>query len=198
MAAPEPNGAQAAASLSPVPFWFLRHGETDWNAQDLSQGNVEVPLNANGLAQARLAAERLRGRDIATIVCSPLSRARDTANITAAMLGLPVAIDDGLREVSFGVKEGQPMAGWFPHWIDGDFTPQGAETFAALGRRAVAAINRAVTLPGPVLVVSHGALFRSVRAAMGLEPNVRWPNAAPTFCEPPPPGGGAWTLTVAT
>jgi broad specificity phosphatase PhoE len=189
--------ASAAAALSRVPFWFLRHGETDWNAQNLSQGNVEVPLNANGLAQARLAAERLRGRDIATIVCSPLSRARDTANIAAAVLGLPVAIDDGLREVSFGVKEGQPMAGWFPHWIDGSFTPDGAETFAELGARAVAAINRVVTLPGPVLVVSHGALFRSLRAAMGLEPNVRWPNAAPTWCDPPLHGESAWTLTVA-
>mgnify|MGYP003704279353 CR=1 FL=1 len=34
------------------PFWFLRHGETDWNAQGLSQGNVDIPLNATGRAQA--------------------------------------------------------------------------------------------------------------------------------------------------
>ncbi|MBU6500106.1 MAG: histidine phosphatase family protein, partial [Rhodospirillales bacterium] len=43
-------------------FWFLRHGETDWNAQNLSQGNVDIPLNETGLAQARSAALLLRGK----------------------------------------------------------------------------------------------------------------------------------------
>jgi len=178
-------------------FWFLRHGETDWNARDLSQGNVDVPLNAAGIEQARIAAERLRGRGIASIVSSPLSRARDTADMAAAALSLPVAIDDALREVRYGVKEGQPMSGWFPEWIAGHFTPEGAESFAALRERAVAAINRVVTQPPLVLVVSHGAFFRSLRSAMGLEPNVRWPNAAPTLCTPPGPEGGPWTLEVA-
>ena len=49
-------------SLIPQTFWFLRHGETDWNAKFLAQGNVEVPLNATGLHQARQAAEMLRNR----------------------------------------------------------------------------------------------------------------------------------------
>ena len=187
----------APVPLARVPFWFLRHGETDWNARNLSQGNVEVPLNSEGIEQARLAAERLRGRGIATILCSPLSRARDTAAMVAAELGLPVEIEDSLHEVRFGVKEGQPMAGWFPEWIAGRFTPEGAESFAALRERAVAAINRAVTKPPAVLVVSHGAFFRSLRSAMGLEPNVRWPNAAPTLCTPPARDGAAWTLEVA-
>src|SRR5689334_3425039 len=182
--------------LAPVSFWFLRHGETDWNARDLSQGNVDVPLNAAGIEQARIAAARLRDRGIATIVSSPLSRARDTADMAAAALGLPVAIDDALREVRYGIKEGQPMSGWFPEWIAGHFTPEGAESFAALRERAVAAINRVVTRPPLVLVVSHGAFFRSLRSAMGLEPNVRWPNAAPTLCTPPGPVGGPWTLEV--
>ena len=44
-----------AERLHPVAFWFLRHGETDWNAQNLSQGAVDIPLNETGLAQARLA-----------------------------------------------------------------------------------------------------------------------------------------------
>ena len=46
------------ATLARIPFWFLRHGETDWNAQGISQGNVDIPLNATGLAQARSAAEK--------------------------------------------------------------------------------------------------------------------------------------------
>jgi probable phosphoglycerate mutase len=177
--------------LTARPFWFLRHGETDWNAQGLSQGNVDIPLNPNGLAQARAAAELLRGRGIASIVASPLSRALVTAGIAAAALGLPVLIDEALREVRFGVQEGQPMQDWFSDWIDERFTPAGAEPFAELRARAVGAINRALDLPAPVLVVAHGALFRSLRSAMGLPAHERLPNATPILCAP---NGAGWTL----
>jgi probable phosphoglycerate mutase len=177
-----------------VPFWFLRHGETDWNAQGLSQGNVDIPLNPTGLAQARAAAGRLRNRGIATIVSSPLSRARVTAELAGEALGLPVQLDDGLREVRFGVQEGHPMSDWFAHWVAGNFTPEGAETFAELRARAVAAVNRSIALPPVVLVVAHGALFRALRTAMGIEPLVRTPNAVPIWCEPPADGETAWRL----
>jgi broad specificity phosphatase PhoE len=188
------DGGFQEATLARIPFWFLRHGETDWNAQGISQGNVDIPLNATGLAQARSAAEKLRNRGIATIVASPLSRARVTAEIVGESLGLPVGLDPDLREVSFGVQEGQAMSGWFADWVAGRFTPGGAETFPALRRRAVAAINRATELPPAVLVVAHGALFRAVRAAMGIEPNIRTQNAVPIFCEQPPRGQSVWTL----
>ncbi|HSZ88207.1 MAG TPA: histidine phosphatase family protein, partial [Acetobacteraceae bacterium] len=152
------------------------------------------PLNAVGVAQARAAAEKLRNRGIATIVASPLSRARVTAEFAGEALGLPVALDPDLREVSFGVQEGQGMSGWFADWVSGAFTPEGAETFVALRRRAVAAANRAIEQPPAVLVVAHGALFRSLRAAMGIEPNMRTQNAVPIFCEPPGPNATSWTL----
>lgn len=177
--------------LSPVAFWYLRHGETDWNARGLSQGNVDVPLNATGLAQAREAAAVLRGRGIATIVASPLSRARVTAEIAAEALGLPVATDELLREVAFGGQEGQPMQQWFDDWIAGTFTPADAEPFAALRTRAVTTLNRLLVLPAPLLVVGHGAFFRALRSAMGLAPNVRLANAAPLHCEP---DGATWRL----
>jgi len=189
------DGAFQEATLAPVAFWFLRHGETDWNAQGISQGNVDIPLNATGVAQARAAGVKLRNRGIATIVASSLSRARVTAEFVGETLGLPVALDPDLREVSFGVQEGQTMSGWFADWVSGAFTPDGAEPFAALRRRAVAAVNRATANPPAVLVVSHGALFRSLRYAMGIEPNLRTPNAVPMFCQPPPPGDTAWTLS---
>ena len=180
--------------ITRVAFWFLRHGETDWNAQGISQGNVDIPLNAVGLAQARAAAPLLRNRGIATIVASPLSRARVTAEIVAETLALPVRIDAGLREVGFGVQEGQKMTGWFSDWIAGRFTPDGAETFAELRTRAVAAVDRALALPPVVLVVAHGAMFRALRSAMALEVNVRTQNAVPMFCEPIADG---WKLTLA-
>ncbi len=183
--------------ITPTPFWFLRHGETDWNAQGLSQGSTDIPLNAVGLMQARRAAETLKAAGIASIVASPLSRALRTAEIAAEALGLPVETDGDLAEVNFGEQEGQPMGDWYDDWIAGTYTPARAETFAELRARAVRAINKALRRPAPVLVVAHGALFRALRQAAGLEANVRTPNALPIRCEPPPAGGDgrAWTLT---
>lgn len=179
--------------LTPRAFWFLRHGETDWNARGLSQGNVDIPLNEVGLAQARTAAGLLRNRGIRSIVASPLSRAHDTANIVGKAIGQPVLVQDDLREVEFGAQEGQPMADWFDDWLAGLVTPDRGEPFAALRTRAVAAVNRALAHPAPVLVVAHGALFRALRAEMGLAPDVRLLNGVPLFCEP----GTPWTLTPA-
>lgn len=188
------DGAFREVTLEPVPFWFLRHGETDWNAQGISQGNVDIPLNATGIAQARAAAQKLRNRGIATIVSSPLSRARVTAEFVGEALDLPIEVDPDLREVAFGVHEGHTMSDWFADWVAGAATPDGAESFAALRRRAVAATNRATSQAPAVLVVAHGALFRSLRSAMGIEPNMRTQNAVPIFCEPPNPGELTWTL----
>ena len=180
-------------TLIRTPFWFLRHGETDWNAQGLSQGNVDIPLNATGIAQAHAAAPLLRNRGISHIVASPLSRAHDTAKIAAAQLGLPVHLDEGLRETAFGAQEGQPMAQWFSDWVEGTYTPPDAESFSELRARALAAVNRALGQAPMVLIVAHGALFRALRAEMGLEPNVRTRNAWPMLCEP----GTPWMLTDA-
>jgi probable phosphoglycerate mutase len=182
-----------AAALTCRAFWFLRHGETDWNAKGLSQGSVDVPLNSTGVEQARAAAALLRHQGIASLLSSPLSRARATAEVVAETLGLPITTDEALREVAFGVKEGHPMSAWFDRWVEGDFTPEGAEPFTALRRRAVATLNRVLEHPAPVLVVSHGGLFRALRAEMGLPANVRTPNGVPFWCEP----GTPWTLTPA-
>ena len=187
-----------AETLNPIPFWFLRHGETDWNAEGRSQGRTDIPLNAVGLAQARRAAKTLAGiGGIATIVASPLVRARVTAEIAAQALGLPVALDDGLQEVQFGEQEGLPMGDWYDDWIAGTYTPKGAESFSELYERSVAAVNRATLRPAPVLVVAHGALFRALRLAFGHKPNVRTPNALPILCEPPAYGGAVWAVTPA-
>ncbi len=67
--------------LTLSPFYYLRHGETDWNVDGRMQGHTDVPLNANGLAQAAMARDRLAGLEFATICTSPLSRARRTAEI---------------------------------------------------------------------------------------------------------------------
>ena len=196
MAASSPSPAPGA-SLIPRAFWFLRHGETDWNARNLSQGNVDIPLNPVGIAQARTAAALLKTRGIRSIVASPLSRAHDTAITVAEAIGRPVQLDEELRENSFGVQEGQPMSDWFSAWVDGTATPQGAEPFQDLRARAVRAINRAQEQESPLLIVAHGALFRATRAEMNLPPNIRTPNAVPFWCEPGPTPADPWTLTPA-
>ena len=187
------------------PYWYLRHGETDWNAEGRSQGRSDIPLNARGIAQAE-AAGALLARDeaayapIARIVASPLVRALRTAQIVAQAMAapgghpLPVAVDDGLQEVCFGDQEGQPMGHWYDSWIAGDYTPNGAEPFAELRARAVAAVNRALDGEGTVLIVCHGAMFRALRSAMGLPANVRLPNATPLWVRPPAAAAAPWSL----
>lgn len=183
-------------SLPQIPFWFLRHGETDWNARYLAQGATDVALNAAGIAQAHRAAAALKTlppeRRPVAVVASPLSRAQVTAEVAAEALGLPFTTDEGLRECCFGVMEGQVMAEWFHAWVSGEDTPEGCESFIDLRARARSAIGRALALPGPVLVVAHGALWRGFRAEAGLPADIRTPNAQPLWVAP---GDPAWSMT---
>ncbi|MFT8675526.1 MAG: histidine phosphatase family protein [Acetobacter sp.] len=194
--------------LSPRPYWYLRHGQTDWNRAGLSQGRTDVPLNETGLDQAVAAGQLIQqalraaydtgGAGIVRIVSSPLERALRTASLVRDELvahGLPVmalSVDDDLAEVCFGEQEGQPIGTWYDDWIAGHYTPAGAESFDVLRARAVGAVNRATEQEGQPLIVAHGALFRALRAAMALPANVRLANAIPLSAAPEP--GGAWSL----
>jgi probable phosphoglycerate mutase len=190
-----------ATMLDPRPFWYLRHGETDWNARGLSQGRSDIALNDTGIAQATRAAGIMVAHwhdhaPITRIVSSPLIRAYRTAELVAEALAeqdgavLPISTDIDLQEVCFGEQEGQPMGSWYDSWIAGEYTPEGAEPFSELVARAVGAVNRATAGEGTALIVCHGAMFRALRHAMGLPPNVRLPNAAPLWLTP----GDPWTL----
>ena len=85
-------------------LWLIRHGETDWNREGLYQGQADIPLNELGLKQAQAAAEKilLSGQSFSAIYSSPLSRARQTADASAARLGLPVRLDPRLQEINQG------------------------------------------------------------------------------------------------
>lgn len=165
-------------------FWYQRHGQTDWNAAGLSQGAVDVPLNETGRAQARAAAPVLMGRGITGIVASPLGRARETAEIVNQTLNLPLSFEADLREVIFGTQEGKKLAPWFQEWLDGTFTPPGAESFAELSARAGGAMQRVLAKPGPLLIVSHGAIFRAIRGLMDVPFDTGTANGVPLLCEP--------------
>jgi broad specificity phosphatase PhoE len=87
-------------------FYFLRHGETDWNKQGIYTGSNDIPLNETGLKQAERASEILKDYPIKSICISPMWRVRQTARFTIDLFGhVPQAIDD-LREVCVGELEG--------------------------------------------------------------------------------------------
>jgi len=90
-------------------FYGLRHGATDWNRDGLFQGRTDNPLNEDGLRQAHAAVDMLRRAGINRIVASPLVRAARTAEVIAAAIAVPLAIDDGIIEFDFGSLEGLPV-----------------------------------------------------------------------------------------
>ncbi len=159
----------------------VRHGETVWNAETRMQGQLDTALSARGRWQARCAAEALAGEGIEAIFSSDLARAHDTAQAIAAVVGLPVATDPGLRERHFGVFQGATYAEIDARWPaesarwrrhEADFGPEDGETFRAFYERAVAAATRiARSRPGrTILIVTHGGVLDCLyRAASRID-----------------------------
>jgi probable phosphoglycerate mutase len=177
--------------LNQVPFYYLRHGETDWNVAVRAQGHTDIPLNARGLAQAEAARDRLAGIEIGTICTSPLGRAYETARIVNQRLKRPLVVIDDLKESGFGVMEGSTQGGWFKDWRNGARF-DGAETHDGFLARALSGINQALAHPGPVLVVAHGGVYWAVQRFAPLAEFRHIPNAVPIWHTPPADGAAHW------
>ena len=87
-------------------LYIMRHGKTEWNALNKLQGRTDIPLNEKGRQMARAAGEEYRKVPFDVCYCSPLLRARETAEILLKGRDVPILFDDRLREMSFGVCEG--------------------------------------------------------------------------------------------
>ena len=140
---------------------FIRHGQTDWNAQDFLQGSSDIPLNDTGRRQAHEAAAALGHGKWEAIVSSPLSRARETARIMAADLGLELGRSyDELSERDYGQAEGMTLEESEKHWPNrtgGGIEP--LDSVVARGRQAIDLI--AAEFPGKnVAIVCHGTIIR--------------------------------------
>ena len=163
-----------------IVFW--RHGRTAWNAERRFQGQTDVPLDDTGLAQAAAAARALAQLDPAAIVSSDLSRARATADALAALTGVQVRTDEGLRETYAGVWQGLTRAELeerfgdeLAAWAAGsDLRPGGGETRLEVAQRMVAVVDRELAQleAGRTLVVAtHGGSARAaIGALLGLPP----------------------------
>jgi broad specificity phosphatase PhoE len=142
---------------------LLRHGQTDWNIDLRLQGSTDIPLNETGRNQARLAASVLNREDWDVIIASPLSRAKDTAEIVALELGMNVVVVPELIERSFGVAEGLDHASWRKLYESHQHI-EGLESLEDLRTRTVQLLDLiASEYSGQrVLAVSHGAFIRKV------------------------------------
>jgi len=148
-------------------FYFLRHGQTQWNIEGRFQGHTDIPLNELGLTQAHEAATILAGCPIDLVVASPLIRARRTAEIVAAQLGRTLLFDDELKERHFGrfeglvVNEVKAKLGLQPHERLVKHLPPDAEQWHETRARTVRVMGKWLTLhPGRTLLfVAHGGLF---------------------------------------
>ena len=170
------------------PFWFLRHGETDWNRERRTQGQLDTPLNALGRRQAAAAAERLKGESISRIVASPLSRVRETAEAVARAVDAPLSFDDGLKEVHLGELQGHPHDERIIQFWRGGFSPKGGETMEGFTERVWAAMARHVAEGPDVLIIAHGGLWRAARDKTPQRPIFSMPNCLPVRVTPSPEG----------
>jgi probable phosphoglycerate mutase len=171
----------------PAPtIYYIRHGETSWNAEGRLQGAQDVPLNDLGRKQAAHAGWILAdlfvrdGRDRATLsfVSSPLGRARSTMELVRAELRLPPSdygIDDRLREIAYGQWEGSTLAEMqaadpelferrqLEKWT---VAPPGGESYVAVQARMQSWYDQ---LREDTVAVAHGGTARALMVALGIE-----------------------------
>ena len=198
--------------MTPANVYLARHGQTAYNLERRFQGHLPVPLDDTGREQAADLAERATagtsdGIAFVTLWCSPLLRARETADIVAARLGLEPREDPRLMETDAGdwtdrlftdVQAEDPYG--FAGFIEGrpDFGFPGGESFAQQGVRVAAGLSDIEQGELPALVVCHGVVIRIAlfqRAGHKVALAERVPNAAllpldPAEAESTNVGGG--------
>jgi len=197
--------------VSPANVYLARHGQTAYNHEGRFQGQGEVPLDDTGRAQALELAERAAGYDFRALWCSPLLRARETADAVAAKIGLEPKEDARLMETDAGdwtnltfveVRARTPELFDAFAAADPGFAFPGGESFAEQELRVSAALADVERGALPALVVCHGMVIRAAfasRSRDGSVPFQRVPNAAlvplePIAAESVELGGGEATL----
>ena len=145
-------------------IWLLRHAETEWSRTGKHTGRTDIPLTDKGREVARALRARLEGRSFALVLCSPLSRARETAQLAGLE---PSALDDDLLEWDYGEYEGlttpdirAQRPDWYL-WRDGAPGGESPDDAAARCDRVIARLR---STEGDVAVVAHGHVLRAIAA----------------------------------
>lgn len=184
-----------------------RHGRTEWNAGGRFQGQLDIPLDATGIEQAREAAPYLAAEGPTAVYASDLSRASATGQILADLIGVPVHPDARLRETSLGGWEGlnraevaQQFPDEFAQWTDGLRTnPGNGETAHDVAARATALVEEITGREtGTVVLAAHGGALKALTAALLGMPEESWSLIAPLrnchWTELRLTDGGRWRL----
>src|SRR6266404_2926598 len=171
----------------PAPtIYYIRHGETEWNADGRLQGTQDIPLNDLGRKQAANAGAILadlfardgRSEQSLAFVASPLGRARSTMKLVRGILRLPpddYAVDDRLREIGYGHWEGLTLAQMqlsepevFAKRQADKWTvpPPGGESYASVQIRMRDWYD---SLMMDTVAVAHGGTARALMVALGIE-----------------------------
>lgn len=161
--------------------FLARHGQTEWNREGRRQGQLDSPLTAEGIEQARRSARALAGHGIDGVFSSPLGRAATTAGIFADRTGAPLVIVDELAEVHHGRFAGltdaeistRYPAEWERRSLDKyRFRFPGGESYADASLRAERALTLIAAHPAArPLIVSHDMIGRMLQLRLlGLDP----------------------------
>jgi glucosyl-3-phosphoglycerate phosphatase len=170
-------------------FIFLRHGETEGNARRVYQP-ADIPLNPTGQAQARRAAEYLRGHSVERIFASDMQRAWQTAQAAAEIVSAPVIPEPRLRERWFG-----DLVGTSSMNLDWRNEPPNGESLRDFVARTQEGICAALETEAPTLLVAHGGPLYVLVFSLGaelLEEHIA--NATPLLFEYEPDAGG-WRIS---
>lgn len=187
---------------------MVRHGETAWNAEGRVQGQLDIPLNEVGRAQARATADALAEHDFTAIYCSDLIRVRQTAEPSARRLALPVSYTAELRERHYGMFETLTyveVREKFPEQYarfrdkDPDFDFEGGESLRKFNERSLKVVSEFIERhPGEqILVFTHGGVlemvYRQARAVGLSSPrDFEIPNAGINWIEVTPNEWKVW------
>jgi broad specificity phosphatase PhoE len=168
---------------------LVRHGESTWNAEERLQGQLDPPLSDRGREQARALASIVNGVPDDRVVCSDLSRARETAEL----IGLrPGRYDERWREIDVGSWGGKTAAEIdaqgeeLTNWRGGGRRAPDGETWDEFARRVAGALDELIEAGGPWLVVCHGGCVRAAVAHVTGADALRLgspPNASATVFE---------------
>ena len=146
-------------------IYFIRHGETDYNKACRLQGQLDIPLNENGIAQAEKARDELANFHFDIIYSSSLVRAKKTAEIVNEKHNVQIVYEDRLKEINGGEMQGKCLKDWTSEMHE-DFNKNrknlGAETVEQFCERVESFYKEIENSNKDILIVAHGGVYRAI------------------------------------